>query len=89
MLVVIGMGPIEATPTVAINMMILATAVVGLLVLLLVHDRPFSNGGFTVEPVALRDIRTAVAEFNAVKDVRFPPGHCEQSEAAPARRTGA
>jgi hypothetical protein len=60
MLVVIGMVHIDQPRTAAINMFILATAISACLVLLLVHDRPFAAGGFTLEPIILRDVSAGV-----------------------------
>jgi hypothetical protein len=37
-------------------MFIFSTAMAASLVLLMVNDRPFSAGGFSVEPAALRQI---------------------------------
>jgi hypothetical protein len=60
MLVVIGMVHVDQRRTAAINMFILATAISSCLVLLLVHDRPFAAGGFTLEPIVLRDVSAGV-----------------------------
>ena len=56
MLIVVAMVHIDRPRTIAINLGILSTAVAACLVLLLVHDRPFTSGGFTLQPVALREI---------------------------------
>jgi hypothetical protein len=56
LLVTIAMVHIERRGTAAINMGILATGIAACLVLLLVHDRPFGAGGYTVQPAALREI---------------------------------
>lgn len=56
MLIVVAMVHIDRPRTMAINMGILASAVAACLVLLLVHDRPFASGGFTLQPVALREV---------------------------------
>jgi hypothetical protein len=40
----------------AAGIFIFSTAVAACLVLLMINDRPFSDGGFTIEPVALRQI---------------------------------
>jgi hypothetical protein len=57
LLITIAMVHIERRCTAAINMVILATGIAVCLTLLLVHDRPFVAGGYTVQPVALREIK--------------------------------
>ena len=59
MLSTIAMVHIERPRTAAINMVSLATGIAACLTLLMVHDRPFSAGGFTLEPAALREIVVA------------------------------
>ena len=56
MLSTIAMVHIERPRTAAINMFSLSTGIAACLVLLMVHDRPFSAGGFTLDPGALREI---------------------------------
>jgi hypothetical protein len=56
LLVTLAMVHIDRRKTVAVNMTILASAIAACLVLLMVHDRPFAAGGFTLEPSALRQI---------------------------------
>jgi hypothetical protein len=56
LLATIGMVHIERPRTAAINMFSLGTGIAACLALLMVHDRPFSAGGFTLEPAALREI---------------------------------
>ncbi len=55
-LLTIAMVHIERRVTTAVNLFIFATAVAACLVLLMVNDRPFSTGGATVQPDALREI---------------------------------
>jgi Protein of unknown function (DUF4239) len=55
-LVTIAMVHLERRRTAAINMLSFATGIAACLTLLMVHDRPFSAGGFTLEPAALRTI---------------------------------
>jgi Protein of unknown function (DUF4239) len=50
MLIVVVMVHIDRFKTIAINTTILASAMACCLVLLMVHDRPFATGGFTLEP---------------------------------------
>jgi hypothetical protein len=59
MLSTIAMVHIERPRTAAINMFSLSTGIAACLVLLMVHDRPFSAGGFTLDPAALREIVVA------------------------------
>jgi hypothetical protein len=56
LLVTVAMVHIDRRRTVAINMVVLASALAACLVLLMVHDRPFAAGGFTLQPSALRQI---------------------------------
>jgi hypothetical protein len=56
MLATISMVHMDRRRTAAINMFSLATGIAACLVLLMVHDRPFSIGGFTLEPVLLRNL---------------------------------
>jgi hypothetical protein len=42
--------------TAVVNLIIFSTAVACCLVLLMIHDRPFSAGGITIQPDALRDV---------------------------------
>jgi hypothetical protein len=55
-LVTIAMVHLERRRTAAINMLSVATGIAACLALLMVHDWPFSAGGFTLEPAALRAI---------------------------------
>lgn len=55
-LVTIAMVHIDRRATVAVNLFIFSTAVAACLVLLMVNDRPFSAGGYTVQPAALRQL---------------------------------
>ena len=55
-LLTIAMLHIDRRATTALNLFIFATAVAACLVLLMVNDRPFSAGGATVRPDALREI---------------------------------
>jgi len=52
----IGMVHIDRSRTAAINMLFFSTGIAACLALLMVHDRPFSAGGFTLEPAALQGI---------------------------------
>jgi hypothetical protein len=52
----IAMIHIERPRTAAINMFSFSTGIAACLALLMVHDRPFSAGGYTLEPAALREI---------------------------------
>ena len=56
-LLIIGMVHVDRPATVAVNLFVFATAVAACLMLLLVNDRPFAAGGFTVQPEALRALR--------------------------------
>jgi hypothetical protein len=56
LLMTVAMVHIDRRKTVVVNMVMLASAVAACLVLLMVHDRPFAAGGFTLEPAALRQI---------------------------------
>ena len=58
-LLVIAMVHIDRRLTAAVNLFIFATATASCLVLLMAYDRPFSPGGFTVRPDALREIGDA------------------------------
>lgn len=55
-LLTIAMLHIDRRATTALNPFIFATAVAACVVLLMVNDRPFSAGGATVQPDALREI---------------------------------
>ena len=55
-LLVIAMVHIDRRLTAAINLFVFSTAMAACLVLLMAYDRPFSPGGFTVQPRALREI---------------------------------
>jgi hypothetical protein len=55
-LLTIAMVHIDRPATVAVNLLVLSTAVAACLVLLMVNDRPFAAGGITVQPVALREL---------------------------------
>jgi len=55
-LATIAMVHVERPRTALINMFALSTGIAACLALLMVHDRPFSTGGFTLEPAALREI---------------------------------
>jgi cytochrome bd-type quinol oxidase subunit 2 len=56
-LLTIAMVHGDRAGTVAVNLFVYATAVAACLVLLMVNDRPFAPGGFTVQPEALQAIR--------------------------------
>jgi hypothetical protein len=56
MLLTIAMVHIDRPATVAVNLLVLSTAVAACLVLLMVDDRPFAAGGITVQPVARREL---------------------------------
>jgi hypothetical protein len=53
MLVTVAIVHIERPPAMAVNLFILSTAIAVLLMLLLVSDRPFSTGGFNIQPDSL------------------------------------
>ncbi|MBV9249068.1 MAG: DUF4239 domain-containing protein [Acetobacteraceae bacterium] len=55
-LATIAMVHMDRLRTAAVNMLILSTGMAACLVLLMVHDRPFAAGGFTLEPAALRAV---------------------------------
>jgi Protein of unknown function (DUF4239) len=55
-LAMIAMVHIDRRVTAAVNLFVFSTAVASCLVLLMVHDRPFTAGGFTLEPAMLREI---------------------------------
>jgi len=55
-MVTVAMVHIDRIATVGINLFIIATAIAACLVLLMVHDRPFTAGGSTVQPDAFREI---------------------------------
>jgi hypothetical protein len=55
-LLVIGMLHIDRRVTAASSLFIFSTAVAACLVLLMVSDRPFSSGGRTLTPGALREV---------------------------------
>jgi hypothetical protein len=55
-LLVIAMVHIDRRLTVALNLGIFSTAVAACIVLLMVNDRPFAAGGFTLQPEALLEI---------------------------------
>jgi hypothetical protein len=59
LLTTIAMVHVERPRTALINMFALSTGIAACLALLMVHDRPFSAGGFTLEPAALREIAVA------------------------------
>lgn len=56
-LATLGMVHIDRRVTAATGMFVFSTAVAASLVLLMINDRPFSAGGWTVQPAALRQIR--------------------------------
>ncbi len=56
MLIIIAMVHLDRRATSAINLFVFSTAVAAGLVLLMINDRPFSAGGFTVGPAALQQI---------------------------------
>jgi hypothetical protein len=56
LLVTIAMVHLDRRITAAVNAFILSTAMAACLVLLMVHDRPFAAGGFTLQPGVLREI---------------------------------
>ena len=55
-LVTIALIHIDKRLAMAISMFIFSTAIATCLVLLLVYDRPFGAGGFTVSPIVLRAV---------------------------------
>jgi hypothetical protein len=55
-LLTIGMVHLDRRPTAAVNMLVFSTAIAASVALLMINDRPFSAGGFTIEPAALRRI---------------------------------
>jgi hypothetical protein len=55
-LLTIAMAHIDNRPAMAATLFIFSTAVAVCLVLLMVYDRPFAAGGFTMAPTALREI---------------------------------
>jgi hypothetical protein len=55
-LLTIAMVHVDRRATTAINLFVFSTAIAACLVLLLVDGRPFSAGGATVQPDALREI---------------------------------
>ena len=55
-LLTIVMVHVDRPATAAVNLLIFSTAVAACLVLLMVNDRPFAPGGFTLQPTALREI---------------------------------
>lgn len=55
-LLTIGMVHIDRRVAAAVNLFTFSTAVAVCLVLLMVSDRPFSSGGITAQPDALREI---------------------------------
>jgi hypothetical protein len=56
MLSTIAMVHLERPRTAAINMLSLSTGIAACLALLMVYDRPFSAGGVTLAPAALREV---------------------------------
>jgi hypothetical protein len=58
MLVTFAMMHIDRPPTAIFSMLVMSTAIAVSLVLLMVYDRPFGSGGITLQPVALREIKT-------------------------------
>jgi hypothetical protein len=55
-LMTIGVVHLDRRPTALLGMVIFSTAIAATLVLLMINDRPFSAGGYDVEPVALRQL---------------------------------
>ena len=55
-LIIIAMVHLDRRATSAIYLFVFSTAVAASLVLLMINDRPFSAGGFTVGPAALQQI---------------------------------
>ena len=55
-LTTLAMVHIDRRVTAAAGMFVFSTAVAASLVLLIINDRPFSTGGFTVQPAALRQV---------------------------------
>jgi hypothetical protein len=55
-LLIIAMVHVDRWITTAVNLFIFSTAIAACLVLLMVNDRPFAAGGFTVQPSALREL---------------------------------
>ena len=53
----IAMVHIDRRATVGVSLFIFSSAVAACLVLLLLNDRPFAAGGFTLEPTALRQVQ--------------------------------
>ena len=56
LLLTIGIVHMDRWPAAALNLASFATAIAACLILLLVNDRPFSTGGFILQPDALREI---------------------------------
>ena len=56
-LLTIAMVHVDRPATVAVNLLLYATAVAACLVLLMVNERPFATGGITLHPEALQAIR--------------------------------
>ena len=61
MLVTLAMVHIDRPAAAVSSMLVLSTAIAATLVLLLVYDRPLSSGGITLQPIALREIKTVYA----------------------------
>ena len=57
-LVLVTIGTVHAGryTTAAVNMAIFSTAVASCVVLLMINDRPFNNGGIVVQPTALHEL---------------------------------
>jgi Protein of unknown function (DUF4239) len=56
-LITIGMVHLDRRATAAVNMFVFSTAIAASVALLMINDRPFSAGGFTVEPTALQHLQ--------------------------------
>ena len=54
-LVTIAAIHINVRPAMALTMFVFSTAVAMCLILLMVYDRPFGSGGFTLPPTAYRE----------------------------------
>jgi hypothetical protein len=55
-LTTLAMVHMDRRATAAAGMFVFSTAVAACLVLLMINDRPFSAGGFVVEPAALKQV---------------------------------
>jgi hypothetical protein len=55
-LIIIALVHIDRWLTVLVNLALFATAFAACIALLMIHDRPFSSGGFTLKPNAFQEI---------------------------------